>query len=166
MTFHRQAFREGPTRRARAVHTAVVGALVSAASTRSPAPIERLARNSSRAAMMLRRHTIATSVGGALRRPDTVRLSVNNARNRSVPAIYHAVFASMSSAIHRKDHLIHYRSQKTHRKPRLTTSSAQHYRSEGSNIVWSKRRRAGHALASRRHTALIDVIVTAPRGFV
>src|SRR5271156_3266696 len=116
MTFHRQAFREGSTRRARAVHTAVVGALVSAASTRSPAPIERLARNSSRAAMMLRRHTIATSVGGALRRPDTVRLSVNNARNRSVPAIYHAVFASVSSAKHRKDHLIHYRSQKTHRK--------------------------------------------------
>jgi hypothetical protein len=73
------------------------------------------------AAMMSRRHTIATSVGGALRRPDTVRLSVNNARNRSVPAIYHAVFASVSSAKHRNDHLIHYRSQKTHRKPRLTT---------------------------------------------
>jgi len=166
MTFHRQAFREGPTRRARAVHTAVCRC-IGECGKHEIACADRAfgAQFESRRDDVAAPHDRYIS-RRALRRPDTVRLSVNNARNRSVPAIYHAVFASMSSAIHRKDHLIHYRSQKTHRKPRLTTSSAQHYRSEGSNIVWSKRRRAGHALASRRHTALIDVIVTAPRGFV
>jgi hypothetical protein len=48
---------------------------------------------------------------GRLQRASVRVVSVNNARNPSVHAIYHAVFASVSSAKQCKDHLIHQRSQ-------------------------------------------------------